>query len=216
MDCSYRTRLARVLVFSLAMGYLEAAVVVYLRALYYPEGFAFPIRIVPWRIGLVEIGREAATVVMIASLAGLAGKRFWERFGFFLVAFGVWDISYYGWLKLTIGWPASLFEPDILFLIPMPWIGPVIAPSLVSLLMIAIGILLVRRISRGGHFRPTPSSWILGVSATAIILFSFLQDYGAITEQRPPETYSYPLLLAGLALYAFAYVFSARNAGNPE
>jgi hypothetical protein len=30
-------------VFSMAMGYLESAVVVYLRKLYYPDGFKFPL-----------------------------------------------------------------------------------------------------------------------------------------------------------------------------
>lgn len=211
MRHSFRQKLTLVLLYSLAMGYLEAAAVVYLRALYYPGGFSFPLKTMPWQMGLVEIGREAATVIMLAAVAALAGKRSMERFGYFLVAFGVWDLSYYFWLKVILDWPASLFDPDILFLIPIPWVGPVIAPALVAALMAIIGILLIRRSQSGGRFRPAWAGWGLGAAATALILYSFVRDYRGAAEGRLPADYSYELLFAGLALYILAYVLSVRN-----
>ena len=136
---SYGKTITAVTLYAIAMGYIEAAVVVYLRDLYYPGGFRFPLASFPEAMAPVEIARETATLVMLGAVGTLAGKRFWERFGWFIIAFGVWDIAYYGWLKVLLDWPASLFEPDILFLIPSSWVGPVIAPVLVSVLMIGIG-----------------------------------------------------------------------------
>ncbi len=106
------------------MAYLESAIVVYLRLLYYPEGFIFPIKIIPNEIFLIELGRELATIFMLASISFLIGARFVDRFSYFLFAFGVWDIFYYVWLKLFINWPDSLLTDDLLFLIPVPWISP--------------------------------------------------------------------------------------------
>jgi hypothetical protein len=162
---------------------------------------------------MVEVGREAATMVMLAAVAALAGTHLRERFGYFLVAFGVWDISYYFWLKVTLDWPASIFDPDILFLIPIPWVGPVIAPALVAALMVILGVPLTREPPPGRAFRPTPASWGLGTAATGLILYSFVRDYRLVAEQRLPEHYSYGLLFAGLALYVLAYVLAARKAG---
>ena len=93
-----------VLIFSIAMAYLESAIVVYLRLLYYPEGFIFPIKIIPDEIFLIELGRELATIFMLASISFLIGARFVERFSYFLFAFSVWDIFDYGGLNsLSIG-----------------------------------------------------------------------------------------------------------------
>jgi len=117
------------------MGYLEAAVVVYLRAIYYPEGFSFPLKPMDPGILGVEIGREAATVVMIFAVAWAAARSRWQTLIGFALVFGVWDIAYYVGLKILLGWPASPFELDVLFLIPIVWVGPVWAPSLIALPM---------------------------------------------------------------------------------
>ena len=123
--------------FAIAMGYLEAIVVAYLRALYYPNGFNFPLaNLVQSEILLIEWVREFATIVMLVTVAMLAGKKFFERSAYFIFAFAVWDIFYYVFLKVILDWPASLFTWDVLFLIPWPWVGPVITPVLCSLLMI--------------------------------------------------------------------------------
>ncbi|GIV21472.1 MAG: hypothetical protein KatS3mg023_3223 [Armatimonadota bacterium] len=148
-----------VTLFAIAMGYVEAAVVVYLRALYYPDGFPVPVKLgavpirftripefenrMPRRILRTEIGREAATIVMLFSLALLAGHNPMQMLGVFLLAFGVWDIFYYLFLKVLIRWPESLKTLDVLFLIPVPWIAPVWLPVSVSTLMIVAGVSLV-------------------------------------------------------------------------
>ena len=161
--------------FSIAMAALESAVVVYLRALYYPDGFTVVFRIIDQQILLIEIVRELATIVMLVSVGMLAGKTFKEKFSYFLISFAVWDVFYYIWLKVFINWPASLFDWDILFLIPFTWLGPVLAPVICSITMFGLGIVLLRS-------KPAVSlmAWWLLISGTAIILFTFLVDYGTI------------------------------------
>ena len=209
---SYRTTIIAVVLFAVAMGYFEAAIVVYLRELYYPGGFSFPLTLAPKRMIVIELFREASTIIMLIAVAALAGKKFWERFGYFIIIFGVWDIFYYIWLKVTINWPLTLFDWDILFLIPLPWIGPVIAPSLVALLMIIIGVSITRLFYRGFDFRPTKLTWVLAILATLVILYSFMRDINAGLHQAIPEPYRYWLLFAGLVLYVIAYVMSYRKA----
>ena len=202
------TRLVYCFLFAVAMGYFEAAVVVYLRELYYPEGFSFPLKPISMRLIVIEFFREAATIVMLLTVAGLAGRKFWERFGFFIVLFGVWDIFYYIWLKVTINWPLSLFEWDILFLIPLPWLGPVIAPVLIALLMIIIGVSIIYMFYQGYNFRPCGLTWGLAVLATLLILYSFIRDVNAGFYQQMPQPYAYWYLFCGLFLYSIAYVYS--------
>ncbi|MBK6776216.1 MAG: hypothetical protein IPG74_10380 [Flavobacteriales bacterium] len=118
-----RTRIAHfawLAVFAIAMAYLESAVVVYLRALFFPNGFTFPLPQMDRSIVITELGRELATVVMLLAPAFMLARRSIERFAWFLFAFGVWDLFYYIWLKVLLGWPASLFDMDILFLVPVP------------------------------------------------------------------------------------------------
>jgi len=207
----YRARLAYAIIFGIAMAYFEAAVVVYLREIFYPGGFEFPLTEISAHLLAVELGRELSTIIMLAAVAFIAGMKFWERFGYFIVVFGVWDIFYYVWLKVTIGWPSSLFEWDILFLIPLPWIGPVIAPVLISVMMIVFGIMIVRRYACGHAFRPTVTTWILATLGTLIILYSFMRDTDATLHQQMPSPYLYSFLLIGLICYAIAFWCSYRR-----
>jgi len=139
-----RGTIVRVVVFGLAMGYLEAVVVVYLREIYYPGGFSFPLVPISARDLWVEIGREAATLVMLLMTGMLSGKSARSRFAFFLLVFAVWDIAYYLFLKLILVWPAGPGVEDILFLIPVPWVGPVWAPVVLSASMIVLSIVILR------------------------------------------------------------------------
>jgi len=194
------------------MAYFEAAVVVYLRELYYPEGFTFPLKPMPYRIALVEIGREAASILMLAAVAGAVVRKFWDRFGYFLIMFGTWDIFYYVWLKFTLGWPSGLTDWDILFLIPVPWLGPVIAPVLVAAVMITIGLGITRLFARGVEFRPTGLSWVLGIVATIVILFTFMNNPGVTESDQSPRPYMYNLLVAGLAFYLAGFMHAYKRA----
>lgn len=202
--------LAWVAVFSIAFAFVEASVVIYLRALYYPEGFAFPLKVLPAGYLRVEIAREAATIIMLGAVGVIAGRRPWQRFGFFLFAFGIWDIAFYLWLLGTIGWPGSLLDWDILFLIPLPWIGPVIAPLAISLLMTVCGAMLVTRSAGDRGFHPGALSWGLGVVATVLVLYSFTADTDAGLRGATPAPYHYSLLLAGMIAYVAGFVVACR------
>ncbi|MBN2481771.1 MAG: hypothetical protein JXB19_08530, partial [Bacteroidales bacterium] len=122
--------------FSIAMGFMESAVVVYIREISYPEGFDFPLVPMDNTLEVTEILREAATMIMLLAAGYLGGRTLSERFTWFLYCFAIWDIFYYVFLKLLLGWPASFMTWDILFLIPVAWTGPVITPVIISLTMI--------------------------------------------------------------------------------
>src|SRR5512138_1410176 len=114
-----------VVAFAAAMAWVEAACVYYIRAMVD--------RLEPYQtnplpmhgiLGPVELVREAATLVMLLIVGGIAGRTRTTRLGYAAVAFGIWDIGYYLFLKIICDWPRSLFDWDILFLIPLPWWGP--------------------------------------------------------------------------------------------
>src|SRR5674476_343996 len=127
-----------VTLFSVAMGMLESSVVIYLRELYYPAGFQFPLKATSYIVAVTEIFRELATLIMLLGIGVLAGKNKHERFAWFIYSFAIWDIFYYLFLFLIINWPVSLLDWDVLFLLPVMWVGPVWSPVLLSLLMIIL------------------------------------------------------------------------------
>ena len=162
--------------FAIAMAFLEAAVVVYLRALYYPDGFTFPLVPIDHDMGTTEVLREAATLLMLIAPAALVAQRMVDRFAWFCFLFGAWDIFYYVWLKVLLGWPATLLEWDILFLIPVPWVGPVLAPCLVSLGLIALALILLRRGERGISPALPVGHLLLMLLGGTVMLWSLLED----------------------------------------
>lgn len=163
--------------FSIAMGYLETSVVVYLRKLYYPNGFGFPLVGITQDIAVTEFWREAATIVMLLGAGIMAGRNPMQRFVFFLYCFAVWDIFYYVFLYVLLGWPQSLFTWDILFLIPVPWVGPVLCPVLVSATMILLMCAAVYGQARGNSGRLNYAEKAILLTGCAIILISFMWDY---------------------------------------
>ena len=167
-------------IFSIAMGILEAIVVVYLRDMFYSTGFKFPLKIIPGPIIKVEILREFCTLVMLVTVAFIAGKKKLGIFSYFLFCFAVWDIAYYAGLKLILNWPPSLFTWDILFLIPLPWIGPVLAPIISSLTMILLSLLLLFLPDKRNDFKVKKPEWALIYAGAFIIFISFIWDYANI------------------------------------
>lgn len=171
------------------MAYLESAVVVYLRAMYGIENLMRDINFRPDVYTFIEIGREAATIIMLVTLSLIAGNNWSKRIGYFFLSFGIWDIFYYIWLYVFIQWPRSLFEWDVLFLIPLPWWGPVITPILVSVLLITIGLLLIYDFK----FKISSFDLIIFCLSIVIILYTFMEDSikiilsgnGNLTEVRP-------------------------------
>jgi hypothetical protein len=177
LNPGYRSRLVWLIVFAVAMGFLEGIVVVYLRELYYPQGFDFPLKLMPPHLVSIEWIREIATLIMLAAVGIIAGRNNLQRLMYFLFAFGVWDIFYYVALKLLIGWPASLLTWDLLFLIPVSWLGPVLAPVICSVTMIVMAVLITGKEEKGFTVDSRPVDWILIAGGAAIILFTFLADY---------------------------------------
>ncbi|KOH44632.1 hypothetical protein [Sunxiuqinia dokdonensis] len=128
--------------FGIAMAHVEGVVVVYLRktiGLLDPEvDNRQALEKVPRRLIHIEMTREAATIVMLATLAWLVGYGWLEKTMVFLWTFAFWDLFYYISLYLLIGWPPKLTTTDVLFLIPRPWVAPVWFPIGVSLLTISL------------------------------------------------------------------------------
>jgi len=195
--------------FAAAMGVLEAAVVVYLRELYYPGGFRFPIERMPERVALVEIAREAATVVMLLSVAALARRRGLDGFFVFAYLFGVWDLVYYAGLRGVLGWPESLGAWDILFLIPVPWLSPVIYPVVVSLLLVAGYVAHEITEARGRSIAPSRLGWLISVLGALGIVTAFCWRSRDVLEGRVPERFPSALFWASLAAAAAPFVLAA-------
>jgi len=164
--------------FTLSMGIFEGSVVVYLRALYYPGGFSFPLQPMENYIAITELVRELASLGMLLSVAIIAGKNFSQRFAWFLFMFAVWDIVYYIHLWLFLGWPDSLMTWDILFLIPVTWTGPVITPVIISVLMIIFSIIIYHfNLKTGYKTRIIKKEWLLLIAGASIVFLSFIWDY---------------------------------------
>lgn len=183
--------------FGIWMGYFESTVVVYLRELYFPEGFQFPIKILPLKLSIIEIGRELSTLMMLLDVAFIGSKKNWTRFGIFMLCFGVWDIWYYIWLKVMLNWPESLLTWDLLFLIPVPWAGPVLAPVLVSVVLIFTGTAIIYLEANGYKIILCKSEWALIILSGVLIFVSFILDAPAIMRLEAPENYNWLLFLMG-------------------
>lgn len=180
-------RLLIAIAFSIAFAYIESAVVVYLRAIFHPNGFDFPLEVfgitpVARRLLLTEIGREAATLVLILTAAWLFGGSRQERVGYFLLIFAVWDVFYYVWLKVLLNWPASILDWDVLFLIPAVWASPVLYPVLVSLAMFALALAILHFASKGRPLIVRPSDWAGWAAASVLVIASFCLGGAHITE----------------------------------
>jgi hypothetical protein len=144
--------------FAAAFGFVEAAVVVYLRAAmgllpgyrgslsdlrHSSQNYeqAASLSQFPQSLLTIEGYREAATMVMLVSVALLAASKASSRWAAFLWVFALWDIAYYTGLWAIVRWPDSLTNLDVLFLIPVPWIAQVWFPLLVSgLTVLAIAL----------------------------------------------------------------------------
>lgn len=211
-------RFAWLCVFGIAVGWFEAAVVTYLRVAYYPDGLHFPLEPLPSNLLQVEIAREAASIVLLAACARLAGRHFLERFAAFMVLFGIWDLVYYGGLWLTLDWPASLSTPDILFLIPEPWVGPVWSPCAVSVALIGGGAWIYLTPERA--HRVTALDWLVEIAAGSLIVGAMIAGGRSMEGRTVPldsaAELEFPsaLFWAGLALGVGWFVYREVTAAR--
>lgn len=185
------------------MGYLEAAVVVYLRAAIGlgPPGLV-PVHD-PRAFGTfdgVEVARELASLVMIAAVGWLAGRTPLERLAWASIAFGAWDIVYYVGLRAIIGWPPGLGTWDVLFLVPVPWVAPVWAPIVVSTALIVVGFVTGRRLRAGRAIRVGLIRPLTALIGGALVVMSFVVDAGRVLGGDTESWAAWPLFWAGMAL----------------
>jgi len=206
-----RTRWCLVVVFAIGMAWVEAASVYYLRVL---VDRLDPYQATPLPMSgvleQIELVREAATLVMLLTIGTLAGRTRRTRLGYTALAFGVWDIFYYLFLKAMSGWPKSLLDWDVLFLLPLPWWGPVLAPVCIALLMIVWGTLVTGSTVRSAA-RSSASTfwWCLNGLGVALAFYVFMADslravhegMGA-TRTVLPTAFNWPVFVVALALMA--------------
>lgn len=192
--------------YAFAMAYLESAVVVYLqRALSITPLTLFPLRdqTTLGGLGSIEVGREIATIVMLAAVGWMVGHTSLERLAWTSVAFGIWDICYYFWLWVFIGWPTSLGTTDLLFLLPVPWVAPVLAPILVSVALITFGLIVAHRARRGELLILKPIHWLLLIAGGLVVILSFTLDARHIRDGAMPSSFAWPVFLAGMGTSLF-------------
>lgn len=200
-----RTRWFIVVIFAIAMAWMESATVVYLRVL---VGRIDPYQANPLPVsvglGKTELIREAATMIMLLTAGLLAGRTWRNRLAYALIAFGVWDIFYYVFLAIISAWPQSLLDWDVLFLIPLPWWGPVLAPVLIALLMIIGGTLVVRADRPERPLWPHWRAWGLNLSGVVLALILFMlpalqalaNGTSSVRQALPNEFYWLPFVVA--------------------
>jgi hypothetical protein len=187
------------------MAFLEAVVVAYIRAL---------LDITADRVSLgpyvtMEMWREAATIVMLVAVGWIAGRKGNERWAYGLFAFGLWDIAYYVWLYVLLGWPETLLDWDILFLIPLRWWGPVLSPVLIAVLLCVCAVLAVVRMDRGRRLGITPARVGVVLGGGLLALYVFMSDaiHALLAGQTDwdtlrPTPFKWPLFLVALTLMA--------------
>jgi hypothetical protein len=199
-----------VVLFGIAFAYIESAVVVYLRVIFHPDGFTFPLAFaidpLSKRMLLTEIGREAATIVLILTGAWLFGKNRRQRFAYFMTIFAIWDIFYYVWLKVLINWPASISDWDILFLIPVVWASPFWAPALISVIMLVFAVIILYRDCLGRPLKVTGPDWFFFIAAGLIVVVSFCIGGSRIDQQNFNSYFYWPLFSVGNLLAVLIFL----------
>ena len=205
-----RNRWLVVVTFAAAMAWVESAVVFYLRTMIdridpYQQN---PLPLIGG-LGHAELIREAATMVMLLTVGILAGRNLRSRLGYTAIAFGAWDIFYYVFLRLICGWPHSLFDWDILFLLPLPWWGPVLAPMSIALLMIFWGTLVSAWRIPPARTSSEWIAWVLNFIGVGLALYAFMADTLRVANKGVealrnvlPGWFNWPLF--GLALILIA------------
>jgi hypothetical protein len=207
---SEKKRWIIVAVYAAAMAWVEAAVVFYLRVMID--------RVVPYHqnplpnsvgLGQTEIVREIATLLMLLAVGMLAGKSRRSRLAYSITAFGIWDIFYYLFLIPISGWPRSLFDWDILFLVPLPWWGPILAPVSIAGLMVVGGSLVIYFERSQKAIWPGRLAWYLNLLGISVALYVFMADALRtalinieMVRSVLPTWFNWPLFVLALTLMA--------------
>ncbi len=207
-----------VVVFAIAFAWVESAVVVYLREIYFNGGFSFPL-VIKWEDGKhvidplirIEFVREIATIIMLVAVGWVVGRSRFQKFCFFMIAFGIWDIFYYIWLYVMVSWPENLMTWDLLFYVPLPWVGPVITPVLIALAMVVAGSLIIYYDEKGYDIRWRWYDMVVELNCGLLMIVAFCWDWKNIIQipsdierTRIPNPFAWWLYLPAY-LFAIAY-----------
>jgi len=203
-----KTNFLRIIIFltffGIAFGYIEGSVVYYLRLEYYPEGFDFNLKDIGTSTVIVEMIREFCTLVVIFSVSYLSVNKNILRFSFFVYSFAVWDIVYYITLHFIEGWPRTLLDRDVLFLIPVPWFAPVLSPIIISLTGICIVLIIV-------YFFNKNSKINININFTIMILFSLALWMNSFVNypsfEKFPDKYNWLSFITGCVISVFSLIY---------
>lgn len=215
-------------VFAVAFGIVEGSVVVYLRKIYYPNEMAlFPLISFEPSIHLTELVREGATIFMLFAVPAAIFQKSILRFAGFIWGFAVWDIVYYVLLKLSIDWPLNFLEWDVLFLIPVIWASPMVAPIICSVTMMFLAGIIFFYSSKNYSVKLSRLQLWLLIAGSLLILVSFMQEYTALVfstpseklqqavEQFVPQNFNWLLFFAGEAVILFGiWDLMKKTGGN--
>ncbi len=214
-----------VILFAAAFAWVEAAAVTYLRV---HIGRVEPYQADPLPItgtlGQIELVRELATLIMLLSIGYLAGRDRRTRLAYAILAFGVWDIFYYLFLRIQLGWPRTLIDWDVLFLLPLPWWGPVIAPMIIAVILVFASSLIALFDRTDFQLCPTSKAWLLFIPGAILALIVFMQDalralpHGEEAVRAAlPTSFAWPFFGLALLLMSAPIVdllMQIRNAGS--
>ncbi len=214
-----------VIIFSIAFAWVESAVVVYLREIYFDGEFSFPLTVI-WEGGKhvvdplvrIEFGREIATIIILIAVGWITGRNKFQKFCFFMIAFGTWDIFYYIWLFVMVGWPESLMTWDLLFYVPLPWVGPVITPILIAITMVVAGSLIIYFDEKGYEIRWRWYDMGIELICALVMIIAFCWDWknilqipGEINRSGFPNPFAWWLYLPGYLFSITYFVLRLRQ-----
>jgi hypothetical protein len=223
----FRRTIFSLIAFGIAFGFLEASVVVYLRVIGHsvraaagiPPDALFPLIKIEQigsylKIVKIEAVREASTIVMLVTVALAATRNARTWMAAFALVFGVWDLAFYASLRIMIGWPSSFGNWDLLFLIPVPWTGPVLAPSIVAASLVVGGILaLMRQPPRVDRL-----AWMLLLAGGVVVFVSFIWEWRDVVAGTMPKDFPWAIFTAGelIAIAGFARAMKYQSQLQPE
>ena len=224
--------MAGLVLFGIGFGFVEAVVVVDLRAILSPAaGWSSPLSadelfpMIPLerleeadpaaaRLMRIEVAREAATLILLMGVGLAAGRTFLQRFSSFLVAFAIWDLSYYLFLSVLLGWPKSVWTWDILFLIPVPWAAPVLAPVIVATTMVIAGATVIVWEASGRLFCISLRDWFAIILGGLILIASFCWDWRNIASGGMPNPFPWGLFLVGQSMSLAGFLHAVLASGR--
>ena len=204
----HRSLILWLTVYAICMANVEASLVVHLRTIYYPGNPVeiFPLSLLSHRDLFIELFRELATILMIFSVAVLSVREKHRQLGAFLFVFGLWDLFYYLWLKIIIGWPVRWLEWDVLFLIPWPWLAPWITAALIAVIMVAGGFRMLMLDAKSEMSGPGLVLLIAGILISLISLllpaWPLLVNGEAAFRGYMPKGFPWILYVTGYLLMA--------------